>query len=98
MPERGLVSIREATNKAWVLGDGRFKAKIEASAGRQLVHAFGAGRGQEIVGAQAVTLDPTALAYLINEPGRVSVLHGHVSSLEYDVVWKPWCHTKQWVA
>lgn len=35
MPERDLVAIREATNKAWALGDARFKAQIEASVGRR---------------------------------------------------------------
>jgi putative transposase len=35
MPERDLTAIREATNKAWVLGDDRFKAQIEAKTGRQ---------------------------------------------------------------
>jgi putative transposase len=33
--ERDLTAIREATNKAWVLGDDRFKAKIEAKTGRR---------------------------------------------------------------
>lgn len=37
MPERELTAIREATNKAWVLGDDRFKAKIEAKTGRRAV-------------------------------------------------------------
>ena len=37
MPERELMTIREATNKAWVLGDDRFKAKIEAKTGRRAV-------------------------------------------------------------
>lgn len=35
MPERDLAAIREATNKAWVLGDDRFKAQIEAETGRR---------------------------------------------------------------
>ena len=35
MPERDLVAIREATNKAWALGDERFKAQIEAKTGRR---------------------------------------------------------------
>lgn len=35
MPERDLAAIREATNKAWVLGDDRFKAQIEAKTGRR---------------------------------------------------------------
>ena len=35
MPERDLVAIQEATNRAWVLGDDRFKAQIEAKAGRR---------------------------------------------------------------
>jgi putative transposase len=35
MPERDLVAIRGATNKAWVLGDDRFKAQIEAKSGRR---------------------------------------------------------------
>jgi putative transposase len=34
MPERDLAAIREATNKAWVLGDDRFRAQIEAKTGR----------------------------------------------------------------
>lgn len=37
MLERELTAIREATNKAWVLGDDRFKAKIEAKTGRRSV-------------------------------------------------------------
>lgn len=37
MPERELTAIREATNKAWVLGNDRFKAKIEAKTGRRAV-------------------------------------------------------------
>lgn len=37
MPERDLAAIREATNKAWVLGDDRFKAQIEARTGRRPV-------------------------------------------------------------
>lgn len=37
MPERDLTAIREATNKAWVLGDDRFKAQIEARTGRRPV-------------------------------------------------------------
>jgi len=37
MPERELTAIREATNKAWVLGDDRFKAKIEAKTGWRAV-------------------------------------------------------------
>ena len=37
MPERDLAAIRETTNKAWVLGDDRFKAKIEAKTGRRPV-------------------------------------------------------------
>jgi putative transposase len=37
MPERELTAIREATNKAWVLGDDRFKAKIEAKTVRRAV-------------------------------------------------------------
>lgn len=37
MPERDLTAIREATNKAWVLGDDRFKAQIEAKTGRRAV-------------------------------------------------------------
>ncbi|GAA0349706.1 transposase [Bowmanella denitrificans] len=35
MPEQDLAVIREATNKAWVLGDDRFKAQIEARTGRR---------------------------------------------------------------
>lgn len=35
MPERDLLAIRESTNKGWVLGDDRFKAKIEAKTGRR---------------------------------------------------------------
>lgn len=42
MPDRELTAIREATNKAWVLGDDRFKAQIEARTGRRLVPS---GRG-----------------------------------------------------
>ena len=37
MPEQELTAIREATNKAWVLGNDRFKAKIEAKTGRRAV-------------------------------------------------------------
>lgn len=37
MPDRELTAIREATNKAWVLGDERFRAKIEATTGRRAV-------------------------------------------------------------
>lgn len=37
MLERDLAEIREATNKAWVLGDERFKAQIEAKTGRRTV-------------------------------------------------------------
>jgi putative transposase len=37
MPERDLAAIREATNKAWVLGGERFKAQIEAKTGRRAV-------------------------------------------------------------
>ncbi len=35
--ERDLKAIREATNKAWALGDDRFKAQIEAKTGRRSV-------------------------------------------------------------
>jgi putative transposase len=35
MPERDLAAIREVTNKAWVLGDHRFKTQIEAETGRR---------------------------------------------------------------
>ena len=37
MPERTLEQIRHATNKAWVLGDERFKAQIAARTGRRAV-------------------------------------------------------------
>lgn len=36
MPERELTAIREATNKAWVLGDDRFKVQIETTTGSGL--------------------------------------------------------------
>ncbi|WP_217647821.1 hypothetical protein [Dokdonella immobilis] len=42
MPERDVTAIREATNKAWVLGSDRFKAQVEAKTGRQSVPS---GRG-----------------------------------------------------
>jgi putative transposase len=42
MTERDLAAIREATNKAWVLGDDRFKEQIEAKTGRRPV-ALGRG-------------------------------------------------------
>jgi hypothetical protein len=45
MPERELTAIREATNKAWVLGDDRFKAEIEARTGWRAVPL---GRGQKV--------------------------------------------------
>jgi putative transposase len=35
MPGRDLTAIREATNKAWVLGSDRFRAQIEAKTGRR---------------------------------------------------------------
>lgn len=35
IPERSLEDIREATNKAWVLGDNRFKQQIEEQTGRR---------------------------------------------------------------
>ena len=35
MPERDLNAIRDATNKAWVMGSPRFKAKMEAATGRR---------------------------------------------------------------
>lgn len=35
MPERELATIREGTNKAWVLGSDRFKAQVEAKTGRR---------------------------------------------------------------
>ncbi len=35
MPERDVTAIREATNKAWVLGSDRFKAQVEARTGRK---------------------------------------------------------------
>ncbi len=37
MPDRELAEIREATNKAWALGDDRFKAQIEAKTGRRAI-------------------------------------------------------------
>jgi len=37
MAERDLAVIREATDKAWVLGDDRFKQQIEAKTGRRSV-------------------------------------------------------------
>lgn len=37
MAERDLMAIREATNKAWALGDNKFKAQIEAKTGRRAV-------------------------------------------------------------
>jgi putative transposase len=46
MPERELTAIREATNKTWVLGDDRFKAKIEAKTGLRLV-PLGRGGGRK---------------------------------------------------
>ena len=42
MPERELRTIREATNKAWALGDDQFMARVEASTGRR---AFPLERG-----------------------------------------------------
>jgi len=42
LPERQLSEIREATDKGWVLGDDRFKAKIEVKTGRR---AAPLGRG-----------------------------------------------------
>ena len=42
MSERDLAAIREATNRAWALGDDRFKAQIEAKTGRR---ASPSGRG-----------------------------------------------------
>lgn len=42
MAERDLAAIREATDKAWVLGDDRFKQQIEAKTGRRSVPV---GRG-----------------------------------------------------
>ncbi|MGI9301345.1 MAG: transposase, partial [Gammaproteobacteria bacterium] len=33
--ERALCEIREATNKAWVLGDDRFRARVEKLLGRR---------------------------------------------------------------
>lgn len=42
MPERELTSIRDATNKAWALGDDRFRQQIEAKTGRR---AIPLGRG-----------------------------------------------------
>ena len=35
LPEADIEAIREATNKAWALGNDRFKARIEALAGRR---------------------------------------------------------------
>ena len=35
LPDQELTAIRDATNKAWVLGDERFKAQIAARTGRQ---------------------------------------------------------------
>jgi putative transposase len=49
MAERDLTAIREATNKAWALGDDRFKAKIEARTGRRSVPL---GRGGDRKSAQ----------------------------------------------
>ena len=37
LPERELSVIRESTNKAWALGDERFRAQIEARTGRRAV-------------------------------------------------------------
>ena len=37
LPGRDLAAIREATNKAWVLGDERFKAQIAVKTGRPVV-------------------------------------------------------------
>ena len=37
MADRDLADIREATAKAWVLGDDRFKQQIEAKTGRRSV-------------------------------------------------------------
>ena len=37
MPERDVTAIREATNKAWVLGSDRFKAQVESRTGRRSV-------------------------------------------------------------
>jgi len=42
MAERDLAAIREATQKAWVLGDDRFRQRIEARTGRR---AAPTGRG-----------------------------------------------------
>ena len=42
MPAQELAAIREASNKAWVLGDDRFKRQIEAKTGRR---SMPAGRG-----------------------------------------------------
>jgi putative transposase len=35
IPKRDMAAIRDATNKAWVLGDEHFKAQIEARTGRR---------------------------------------------------------------
>lgn len=42
MSERTLIEIRDASNKAWVLGNDRFEAQIEAKTGRR---AIPLGRG-----------------------------------------------------
>ena len=37
MPERDLAAIRDAMNRAWALGDDRFKEQIEVRTGRRAV-------------------------------------------------------------
>lgn len=49
MSERDLAAIREAANKAWVLGDDRFKAQIEAKTGRRPVPLGRGGDRKSVV-------------------------------------------------
>ena len=44
MTKRDLAAIRDATNRAWALGDDRFKEQIEARTGRRTVPL---GRGED---------------------------------------------------
>jgi putative transposase len=57
MPERDLAAIRDATNKAWALGDDRFKAQIEARTGRRSVPLGRGGDRKSAAFKEAMAMD-----------------------------------------
>ena len=61
IPELTLKEIRDATNKAWVLGDNRFKEQIEQRTGRRVSPQLRGGDRKSVaykISEQSITLSP----------------------------------------